>query len=292
MSKCYRLSKEKLKSSSSEISPTVQWYVRNIFQCLLFCDKVEIPNLNFMIKKTIFVGIILFLFTATAVFWSMREIRKQEGQVQQVAQQQKTEKNKQVEDHDDPGTENVKIKPPNREDWRVAEWKTYKDKKNGFEIKYPETFSPEILDISSYVNYQEGDVLIMHKDTVRYLRELNYAAAQIDYSVYITIKENKRELSLLDWIIENNHQYNLICKNEHGHSMVSCEDVEIDTQVELIKIKDKEALLMREASIMDNSIILFSLEGKIVQFHLNGEDIRSNDGDNFFARMMETFKRD
>ncbi len=184
------------------------------------------------------------------------------------------------------------IKPPNREDWRDAKWITYKDKKNGFEVKYPDSFSLNMGDNSKCQNQdcRRGNISLEHKDTLRYIREINYGAAQIDYSVYILVRDNKENLSLYDWILKNNHYYSLACNNDFNKNRTKCEDGGMYPQVKVTTINNKKAILIEEYSIGDNSIILFSLKNKIVQFYLNGGSIDFNNGDNFFKKMMESFK--
>lgn len=95
----------------------------------------------------------------------------------------------------------------------------------------------------------------------------------------------------MNWIKNNNNRYSLECNNIYKEDRIKCENNHgMNSQVKLIIIDNKKAALINEYSIMSNSIVLFSLRDKIIQFYLYGDHIDSNNGDNFFNKMMESFR--
>jgi len=126
-----------------------------------------------MNKKIAIGAIILIIVLAIgAGVWRWENKRKEE----MVQNQAQIKVNENVQKKENNTTEITKngddIRLPNTEDWRSAEWLTYTDKKNGFEIKYPNSF---YLDKSQYINdpnYHIEDVEIRHIDTVRYIKEM------------------------------------------------------------------------------------------------------------------------
>jgi hypothetical protein len=63
-----------------------------------------------------------------------------------------------------------------------------------------------------------------------------------------------------------------------------------ETQLREITIGNNKAVVISEGSIMDNSIVLFAVKGRVVQFYSNGTDIDQNNGDNFFRKMLASFE--
>lgn len=247
-----------------------------------------------MKKKSliIIVGLVLTLIIIAGGIWCWGNGKVVKNNIVQNEIGEEIYINKENNQQNESETESDKPTPPSSEDWRTAKWKIYRDEKNGFEVKYPETFSPDIVDISKRKDYREGDVLLMHKDTLRYINELNYGAAQIDNSVYISVEDNKNNLSLMDWVKENNQKYSWTCNNEFNEKRVRCEKGGItESMAKPITINNNKAMLMSEQSIGDNSIILFLLKNKkIVQFYYKYGGYHMNDGDNFFKKMMESFR--
>ncbi len=118
--------------------------------------------------------------------------------------------------------ENVKSSQPVTSDTDTSSWKTYTNSKYGFELKYPSNHQPKILenlDSSGQLFYwsisepvfKEGDV------------------GEFSSSVGISVWDNSKQLTLLDWakLNQGNSNYNLDnisdFKNETlaGHKAVS-----------------------------------------------------------------------
>lgn len=82
-------------------------------------------------NKKILTIVIILAFTATAVFLSVREVRKQEKE--QRISQEIVQKERKVEEKNDKELEELEL-----EEIDTSNWKTYRNEEYGFEVKYPE----------------------------------------------------------------------------------------------------------------------------------------------------------